>query len=354
MHYAFVGHTPALSTLELKSLGLKPQPLTDTIMRLEENPLPVADMLGGTIKMGEQLALVEFKNLETELGKYIGIDPAKNIAVTDYRSAPLGPRDLHAIKKSLARPVRFVSMETSEHELVMLSKQHVAEFNLIPEEGKIAITKTIWIQDGIAWGQRDRERPYQDIKRGMLPPKVARIMVNLATKGEKGTLLDPFCGTGTILVEGAFLGQRVVGSDNDPRAVEGTARNLSWINPDLPHQLQVSDATHVSEWLKQVDYIASEPYLGPLLESRGLPPEVKIRDIARGLDKLYRGALRDWAKLAPKRVVMIIPEFHAYHKIIPTLSVDRIRALGYNTLAQVPYSKPGAVVIRQITVLEKI
>ncbi|MCB9806812.1 hypothetical protein H6768_02830 [Candidatus Peribacteria bacterium] len=41
---------------------------------------------------------------------------------------------------------------------------------------------------------------------GMMPPKIAQIMINLATKGDKKVAIwDPFCGLGTTLIE-AFHG----------------------------------------------------------------------------------------------------------------------------------------------------
>ena len=58
----------------------------------------------------------------------------------------------------------------------------------------------------------------------MIPPKLARTMINLAV-GENDpksiTVFDPFCGTGTILMEGLMVGVTVMGSDLDHEAVHG-------------------------------------------------------------------------------------------------------------------------------------
>lgn len=70
---------------------------------------------------------------------------------------------------------------------------------------------------------RDYGRPARDARVGMLPPKLAQIMLNLSVKDEKsGTVLDPFCGTGVLLQEAALAGFDFIGSDIEPRMVEMT------------------------------------------------------------------------------------------------------------------------------------
>ena len=59
-----------------------------------------------------------------------------------------------------------------------------------------------------------------------LGPKLARAMVNLSGAGPGSTVLDPFCGTGGILIEAGIMGLRVMGSDLDWKMVEGCMRNL--------------------------------------------------------------------------------------------------------------------------------
>jgi tRNA (guanine10-N2)-dimethyltransferase len=59
-----------------------------------------------------------------------------------------------------------------------------------------------------------------------LAPKLARAMVNLAIVKEGSKVLDPFCGTGGILLEAGLMGMRLVGSDLEWNMVEGCQRNL--------------------------------------------------------------------------------------------------------------------------------
>ncbi len=93
-----------------------------------------------------------------------------------------------------------------------------------------------------------------------LHPKLARALVNLAGIREGGTLLDPFCGTGGILLEAGLMGCRAVGGDIDPRMVNGSILNLEHygIGGDIRQ-------TDISDWPKihaPVDAIATDPPYG--------------------------------------------------------------------------------------------
>ena len=365
MHYFFLGNTPDLSLLELRNLyrgefTLVTKDIASYDTELDLNSLP---RLGGTTKVAERLQVVSPKQLISTLVELISSDSPKNIALTDYASLDLGRAVFHELKDKVERSIRFVSMETGPHELLMLSHQHVLELNLIPSGDDVMIAKTVWIYDAEDWVSRDRNKPYRDIKRGMLPPKVARIMANLATRGKPGlTLADPFCGTGTVLSEAMMLGYDVIGSDTNPDAITGSKSNLEWLKSapnsllkSLSYHLYELDATHFNEKVEKVDCIATEPYMGPLLDERNPSSLDKIKNIAKGLDKLYRGAFKSFSAALPTggRVVMSIPSFNVYNRVIPTISIDTLSSLGYNYISAIPYSKPGGTVIRNITILEK-
>ena len=61
---------------------------------------------------------------------------------------------------------------------------------------------------------------------GSMNPKLARCMVNLSRIREGQLLLDPFCGTGGILIDAGLIGCKVVGSDIYWKMKNGTAINL--------------------------------------------------------------------------------------------------------------------------------
>ena len=65
---------------------------------------------------------------------------------------------------------------------------------------------------------------------GSMSPKLARCMVNLSRVKENQILLDPFCGTGGILIEAGLIGVKVLGSDINWKMKNGTKTNLEYCN----------------------------------------------------------------------------------------------------------------------------
>ncbi len=90
------------------------------------------------------------------------------------------------------------------------------------------MARTIWVQDIDAYTRRDMSRE-RSMKVGMMPPKLAQIMINLATKGNKTlSIWDPFCGLGTTLIEADHMGyEKLKGSDISPDMVSATTTNLA-------------------------------------------------------------------------------------------------------------------------------
>src|SRR5690606_572214 len=118
----------------------------------------------------------------------------------------------------------------------------------------------------------DRQRPSVDAVSGVLPPKVARMLINIGndTKKDSITFLDPFCGSGTILMEALLLGYDSVGFDISVKAIEDSTKNLNWLKQKYPVTTPVSlyqaDSSEVKPkdlGLKPVDLIVTEGYLGP-------------------------------------------------------------------------------------------
>ena len=61
---------------------------------------------------------------------------------------------------------------------------------------------------------------------GVMMPRMARTLVNLSRAKDGTTMLDPFCGTGGMLIEAEMLGLRAVGSDFDPAMIRGSKENI--------------------------------------------------------------------------------------------------------------------------------
>ena len=61
-----------------------------------------------------------------------------------------------------------------------------------------------------------------------IDPRHARFMVNIAGTKEGETILDPFCGTGGILLEAGLLGRKVLGNDWSLQMTIGARLNLKY------------------------------------------------------------------------------------------------------------------------------
>lgn len=201
------------------------------------------------------------------------------------------------------------------------------EFLIMAKAGGYAVAVTTAVQPFEEFSARDFGRPGRDDKSGMLPPKLALMMLNIATGhssfdilNSSFSLLDPFCGSGTVLTEAMLQGYtNLVGSDLSERAIENTKKNIEWTNSRLlptPYSLLPklfqADARELSTKLepRSINTIVTEPYLGPPL--RGGDKSNVINKIIDELRPLYKAALQEFVKvLAPGgTVVMIIPRWY--------------------------------------------
>src|SRR3989338_5270601 len=118
------------------------------------------------------------------------------------------------------------SVQVNENQLLTKG----AEIVVIGGTQRVFVGKTLTVQNYEDYGRRDYQRPSRDERVGMIPPKVAQAMVNLAGSLKPlDQILDPFCGSGTILQEAILLGYKAVGSDIEQRMVENSEKNLEWL-----------------------------------------------------------------------------------------------------------------------------
>jgi tRNA (guanine10-N2)-dimethyltransferase len=163
------------------------------------------------------------------------------------------------------------------------------------QRGEEIYGKTIAIQDLEGYVQRDMNRPYSDIKMGVLPPKLARMMVNF-TGLKEGTIWDPFCGSGTILMEAAVLGYNFLGSDADENALYYTQENIKWLNKqgylgNIVYELFKFNVTspdkEIIKELKntKIDAIVCEPFMGP--PQKNVVSREKTEQLLTSVKELY-------------------------------------------------------------------
>ncbi len=191
------------------------------------------------------------------------------------------------------------------------------------------VARTIAVFNPNEYKERDK-RPFFDEKR-VISIRLAKILINLSEV--KGKLLDPFCGVGTILQEAMLIGFDVFGVEIDKETVDMANKNLEWIKRkyDLKSEFKVvkGDARRISEFIDNVSFVVSEPYLGPFL--RTLPGNKGAMKIKKELEELYHDFLKDLKKILKKgfRVVFIIPRFRTKGGEVKLDFLDIISKLGY-------------------------
>ncbi len=278
----------------------------------------------------------------------------------------------------------------------VLSSVVVAKNKLLSQQGRefvflftntdIYLGQTLAVQPFAQLSWRDWQRPAKMINSGMIPPKLAKIMINFALPINKTieqiVLLDPFCGVGTILQESILSGVRnLIGSDINQQAIQSTKQNLDWLidnysMSDINYQLKLLDVCQLSKKINQqsVDLIVTEPYLGPLR----LPTTPGLLDkVITDLSSLYLSAFQQFSKILAEggKIAIIFPVFkrkNSFRTIsMPDQLISQIKSLGFQNNIDLPiklydysimkftrrksiiYSRPNQQVLREIFVWQK-
>jgi tRNA G10 N-methylase Trm11 len=201
------------------------------------------------------------------------------------------------------------------------------------EQTLIAITASV--HDPFEFQKRDVGKPVER-RIFAMPPRLARIMVNLSGCTPEKTFLDPFCGVGTILQEALLSRARVVGVDLNPWCVKGARENLEWLTKEYALKeadftVLQGDARKLSSRIRDVDCIATEPDLGPAL--RDVPTNAYADRIVAKLEPLYFGFLEDAFRALKDggRLVFVSPSFQTRSgKPVATHFGEKAEEIGFN------------------------
>ncbi len=148
-----------------------------------------------------------------------------------------------SIGGALSRAGWQIDLSNPCHTLRIFALNHDDSRTPRPSEGPPLILWGVKSEGCSPWDERTApKRPY--FKPISLDPRVARAMANLACP-DGGRLLDPFCGTGGILMEGLGSGLQVSGSDADSRMVWGSRENLEWATKNT--SLAIKEITYSTE-----------------------------------------------------------------------------------------------------------
>ncbi len=118
-----------------------------------------------------------------------------------------------------------------------------------------------------------------------LHPKYARALINLTGAKKGDVLLDPFCGTGGIVIEAASMGMRAVASDFDPEMIAGTRENMDFFDLDLEDS-DVLDISDIGRRFGSVDIVATDPPYGRSTKTGG-----------EKIDSIYARAVRSFGEV---------------------------------------------------------
>jgi len=158
--------------------------------------------------------------------------------------------------------------------------------------------------------RRPRRRPF--FHPSSMPAKLARCMVNLAQAKAGELVLDPFCGTASMLIEAGLIGCRVVGFDVQRRMIRGSLKNLVHYGVQ-PNGMGVADAKNLP--VTKVDCIVTDPPYGRSSTTRGQETRQIVKDFLSGVDgHIKKGGRICMASPKSVRISKLGEELNYKHK----------------------------------------
>lgn len=238
-----------------------------------------------------------------------------------------------------------------------------SEFLIAVGKKETYLAKTISVQDIDSYSKRDYGRPRRDTKAGMLPPKLAQIMLNLAKAGPDTTVLDPFCGTGVVLMEASIIGSKVYGSDINEKMVAYAHENLEWLSREYGVTVNLgslicADARR-HRWKGNIERVVTETYLGPRFSS--VQDRNSLRDTIDECNEIITEFLTNLRPQLGKgsRCCIAVPVWASERGFIYLPVSGATGKLGYKTVSfvhtgrkELVYYRSGQAVARELLVLE--
>jgi tRNA G10 N-methylase Trm11 len=180
-------------------------------------------------------------------------------------------RNFDLVKKPVLDPSHFlrgfdVQVDLEEPDVELTLVRGVRDYLAITSPGAMRQS----------WSRR-RPRVRAFFHPSAMFPKLARALVNLSRVREGQVFLDPFSGTGSLPLEGALVGARVVANDRAEKMVKGSLANMKRFEQQWLGVIR-SDAFRLP--IRRVDAIATDVPYGRASSTMG----------ARGMEVL-RGAL---------------------------------------------------------------
>ncbi|MDO8648798.1 MAG: RsmD family RNA methyltransferase [Candidatus Peregrinibacteria bacterium] len=405
---AFLGHQPHISTAELAAVA-ENFSLTKTIFKniilfesSEDLTPEKLSNLGGTPYIAKRIT-EESLSLE-DVPQLLGneLSAVKGKATFSFRTFGLRKPELHSLYrnaktylKKKGRPSRYVGSENKLtpavllHDAGIVDGSHGCELTIIRDGDALWIGRTICAQDVDAYTKRDMDKPVRDTTVGLLPPKLAQMLLNFGEWMAKSTgnpklapvtgkkknppllVFDPFCGTGVIPMEALLRGSTVLASDLSLKAVNGCEKNLDWLRKeekilkkDVPSTVWKQDAQKPFELKEKPDIVVTETTLGPPLTKAA--PLREAEKMKNEVERIEAGFFENAAKTLPGvPVVCIFPVwFHSKGEVRLEKIWTLLGKLGYQATLppgikpdtpgrlSLTYRRPDQFVGREIVILK--
>ena len=390
MHIAILGRQPAIGIAELERLYSDVSWFSDTSAVFKADSFDI-QRVGGTVKAGRVVAELprgdwrqaSMKLVHAYTQAWAGRDGKITLGISAY-GFDASSRDIQKtgiiLKSKLKEKnvsLRLIPNDepvlgtaTSHHNKLGLADNKVELLVVKGRSGKIIIAESTGTQNITALARRDQERPARDAFVGMLPPKLAQIMINLTgvradTAIDTPRVLDPFCGTGVVLQEAALLGYAVYGTDLADKMVDYSRRNLEWLvakyGVAADYDVDQGDAMNAM-WSQPIDVVVCETYLGQPFSA---PPSAsKLAEVRKNCDWIITEFLKNiGSQITPGTPLCVaVPAWndgtdHFTH--LPL--INKLDQLGYRQIEfknvstkELLYFRPDQIVARELLVLEKI
>ena len=405
-YLAVLGRQPEISLAELEAIYGEVRRVSDSLAVFVSTTefTDNINRLGGTLKLAIELGQKPIDYL-SKLP-----DGKITIGVSDYSkkaSRRTALEEALKLKKILMRHGRSVRVVESK-DAVLATATSLHNGLSGKNERKVELVKVndewfrvIGVQDIDAYARRDQVRPARDAKVGMLPPKLAQILINLCGILPEGSrILDPFCGTGVVLQEALLMGYCAYGTDINERMIEYSKRNLEWLmkseiiqsegirslarrgrapaaHGDRPlgrgrpsvdgpagrgpkvdnFQISIGDATSF-QWVQPINAVACEGYLGKPFSR--IPSEVELKGQKQECGSIILGFLKNICTQIDKNtpITIAVPAWLREDGSYSRLDIlDEIDKLGYNvdnkSREGLLYHREDQVVARDILILRK-
>ncbi|HRN97464.1 MAG TPA: methyltransferase domain-containing protein [Candidatus Saccharibacteria bacterium] len=409
MHIAILGRQPALGTAELERIygQNSVKLLSSQIAQIETDSLDVRD-LGGTLKAGVITDIInghDWRNVSQKIiqnyfDKWSSHSGKITLGISVY-GYNLNPREVQKLGITLKQRLKksgvslrlipntdiALSTATSHHNKLGLSDNKVELLIVRSNNNQTIVAMSTGAQNITAYALRDQMRPKRDAFVGMLPPKLAQIMINLAAGMEGGIwkveygnktansqipnsnshtlrVLDPFCGTGVMLQEAALMGHAVYGTDLAKKMISYSRENLKWLadshHVSIDSELQVGDAMK-HKWQPPIDAVATETYLGQPFSAP--PSPAKLAEVQKICDLIITSFLKNiGSQIKPNTPLCIaVPAWRDKNgDFIHLPLIETIGKLGYKrhefknvSQNELLYYRESQVVARELLVLIK-